>query len=120
LGLIYLCRTASATLGLNIHRQPHITLHGQHTCTLTYCPCGCFFLQLAGLFCSGGTAALSALADTALLKLQTLPQVLGVLAFVYAGHSTFPVVQQSMARPEVGPRYALGMAFLQGSGFSCK
>lgn len=61
-------------------------------------------LQLAGLFCSGGSAALSALADTTLLKLQTLPQVLGVLAFVYAGHSTFPIVQQSMAQPAAGPK----------------
>jgi hypothetical protein len=66
----------------------------------------CVCLQLAGLFCSGGSAALSSLADTALLKLQTLPQVLGVLAFVYAGHSTFPIVQQSMAEPAAGPRYA--------------
>lgn len=63
--------------------------------------------QLAGLFCTGGAAAFSGLADTALLKLHTLPQVLGVLAFVYAGHSTFPVVQQSMAKPALGPRLVL-------------
>jgi hypothetical protein len=34
----------------------------------------------------------------------TLPSVLGILAFVYAGHSTFPVIQQSMSAPEKGPR----------------
>eukprot|EP00878_Enallax_costatus_P046657 GHUV01056905.1.p1 GENE.GHUV01056905.1~~GHUV01056905.1.p1 ORF type:complete len:326 (+),score=68.13 GHUV01056905.1:405-1382(+) len=61
-------------------------------------------LTLAGLFITSGPAALSALADTSLVKLQTLPQVLGILAFVYAGHSTFPVIQQSMAAPTKAPR----------------
>eukprot|EP00878_Enallax_costatus_P035759 GHUV01039973.1.p1 GENE.GHUV01039973.1~~GHUV01039973.1.p1 ORF type:complete len:143 (+),score=11.66 GHUV01039973.1:263-691(+) len=69
-------------------------------------------IQLAGLFITSGPAALSALADTSLVKLQTLPQVLGILAFVYAGHSTFPVIQQSMAAPTKAPR--CGVMFVVG------
>lgn len=41
-------------------------------------------MQVAGLF-SGTPAALTGLGDTQLVQLATLPQVLGILAFVYAG-----------------------------------
>jgi hypothetical protein len=41
---------------------------------------------------TGTPIALTALSDTHLLQLATLPQVLGVLAFVYAGRrATVPV-----------------------------
>jgi DMSO/TMAO reductase YedYZ heme-binding membrane subunit len=53
------------------------------------CACLCLpeFLQVAGMF-SGTPVALTALPDTHILQLATLPQVLGILAFVYAGMHT--------------------------------
>jgi len=61
--------------------------------------------QLAAMFVSGGAPApAAALHNTSLIRAQTLPQVLGILAFVYAGHSTFPVIQRSMADRSQGSR----------------
>eukprot|EP00879_Flechtneria_rotunda_P021595 GHRR01022760.1.p1 GENE.GHRR01022760.1~~GHRR01022760.1.p1 ORF type:complete len:299 (+),score=103.55 GHRR01022760.1:2655-3551(+) len=58
-------------------------------------------MQLAVMSCNASFPALPA---TSLIQLSTLPQVLGVLAFVYAGHSTFPVIQRSMQQPSAGAR----------------
>jgi hypothetical protein len=38
-------------------------------------------------------------AGTAALLPQTAPLVLGIMAFVYAGHGTFPGVRANMAQP---------------------
>jgi vesicular inhibitory amino acid transporter len=61
-------------------------------------------LALAAL-CGSGAAAGAAAAATRLVAPETLAQVLGCVAFVYAGHSTFPVVQQSMRSPSKAPRW---------------
>lgn len=69
--------------GVSFHQQN--VAAGVTPCSLDPPPCRCCaLLQLAGLY-SGTPAALTALADTHLVQLATLPQVLGVLAFVYAG-----------------------------------
>ncbi|GBF90516.1 hypothetical protein Rsub_03512 [Raphidocelis subcapitata] len=59
-------------------------------------------LWWAGPAAAGAAAA--AAGSAAAVVPATLPQVLGIVAFVYAGHSTFPVVQQSMRRPGDAPR----------------
>lgn len=57
-------------------------------CCFCCCCCCCFCMKLSGLY-SSTPAALTALSDTSFIRLSTLPQVLGVLAFVYAGEGTY-------------------------------
>jgi hypothetical protein len=78
------------------------------------------------LLLSGGVGGGAATAPIQALVPATLPKVLGLVAFVYAGHSTFPVVRASMARPAAAPAVlvaayccvAVACAIVGGAGYA--